>query len=92
MKASSSVSEAGDATLEGQILVREQVRISGNIAFQGRIFVQNAGDTEGSPVSTNSMQGNLSITYNGTLGALEPAPGSDVPPTYVNNVSGWIER
>ena len=75
--------------VEGQILVREQISISGNPEFQGRILVQNADD-EFDDVTTNSISGNPTITYNGTLGAI-PVPGATLT-DYTNNITGWMEQ
>ena len=74
--------------VEGQILVREQIHISGNPEFQGRILVGDADDAFGD-VTTSAIPGNPSFLYNGTLGAL-PAGGG--PTTYTNNFNGWIEQ
>jgi len=74
--------------VEGQILVREQIHISGNPEFQGRILVGDAADVHGE-VTTSAIPGSPTFTYNGTLGAL-PSPGG--APTYTNNVTGWIEQ
>lgn len=83
-----------DATaVEGQILVREQMSISGNPDFQGRILVQNVttdGAAQSSVVATNSVSGNPTITYNGTLGAIE-VPGTSTT-DYTNNITGWMEQ
>jgi len=85
-----------DATaVEGQILVREQLSISGNPEFQGRILVQNEtaddyGTGQSDEISTNSVTGNPTITYNGTLSALE-VPGTSTT-SYTNNVTGWMEQ
>lgn len=79
-------------SVEGQIMVREQMSISGNPEFQGRIVVQNATSTTG--ISANSIAGNPTITYNGTLGALSKTSTTTTtgPTVYVNNVSGWMEQ
>lgn len=78
--------------VEGQIMVREQVNISGNPEFQGRVIVQNATSTGG--VASNTISGNPTITYNGTLGAISTTTTTTTtgPTTYVNNVSGWMEQ
>jgi cytoskeletal protein CcmA (bactofilin family) len=78
--------------VEGQILVREQVAINGNPEFQGRVIVQNVTSTGG--LTTNSISGNPTITYNGTLGAIETTNTNTITgaTTYVNNVSGWMEQ
>lgn len=74
--------------VEGQILVREQIHISGNPEFQGRILIEDADDVF-DDVTTNAIPGSPTFTYNGTLDDLDPVPG---PTTYVNNVTGWIEQ
>lgn len=73
--------------MEGQILVREQVHISGNPEFQGRVMVEDAANVF-NDVTTNAIPGTPTFTYNGTLGALT-SPGG--PTTYTNNVTGWVE-
>jgi hypothetical protein len=74
--------------VEGQILVREQIHISGNPEFQGRIMVKNAANNH-NEVSSSAIPGSPTFTYNGTLGALT-SPGG--PTTYTNNVTGWVEQ
>lgn len=74
--------------VEGQILVREQIHISGNPEFQGRIMVENAENSH-SEVDVSAIPGNPTFTYNGTLDALN-SPGG--PTTYTNNVTGWVEQ
>ena len=74
--------------VEGQILVREQLHISGNPEFQGRVMVGNEEDSHSEVTGTSSIPGNPTFTYNGTLGALI-SPGG--PTTYTNNVTGWVE-
>ena len=79
-----------DATLvEGQILVREQIEISGNPTFQGRILVQDEPSLFDDAVS-NSVSGNPTLTYNGTLPAI-PVPGATLR-DYTYNVFGWMEQ
>lgn len=75
--------------VEGQILVREQIKISGNPEFQGRVLVQDATSVS-TDITTNAIPGNPTFTYNGTLGALE-VPGTSTT-SFTNNASGWIEQ
>jgi len=88
---------AGNADLddptqvEGQIFVREQLSISGNPDFQGRILVQNAPSVF-NQVTTNSISGNPTLTYNGTLDAIETENTVAGATTYINNVRGWMEQ
>mgnify|MGYP006280984961 FL=1 len=79
--------------IEGQIMVREQMSIAGNPEFQGRIIVQNAASVSNT-VTTTTIDGNPTMTYNGTLGALSTTTTTTTtgPTTYVNNVHGWIEQ
>jgi hypothetical protein len=77
-----------DPETEGQILVREQIKIAGNPKFRGRILVGDADDVFGD-VTTNAIPGNPTFTYDGTLDALPSDAGA---PTYTNNFSGWIEQ
>jgi hypothetical protein len=71
-------------------MVREQMSISGSPTFQGRVIVQNATSTGG--ISENTISGNPTILYNGTLGAIETTTSTPGSTTYVNNVSGWMEQ
>jgi hypothetical protein len=89
---------------DGQILIREQMSISGNSEFQGRVVedrqhasnVYNAatnpnGNRGANALSSNSLSGNMKVTYNGSLGGITVTiPGG--PDTYTNTVSGWIEQ
>jgi cytoskeletal protein CcmA (bactofilin family) len=91
--------------MDGQIMVREQMKIYGNSEFQGRVMVENrASDSNAydafsnpngrkgaSAVDANSLAGNMSVTYNGSLDPIESEiPGG--PDTYINTISGWIEQ
>jgi len=93
--------------LDGQIMVREQMKIYGNSEFQGRVMVENRdggtnaydattnpyGRRGSSTTDANTLAGNMTVTYNGSLGDIVSTvdtPGTDA--TYTNNVSGWIEQ
>ncbi|HEX6164581.1 MAG TPA: hypothetical protein VFZ31_14520 [Vicinamibacterales bacterium] len=91
--------------MDGQILVREQMRIAGNSEFQGRVMVEDRdhadniynavtnpnGNRGGDPLEVNSLSGNMTVTYNGSLGGITvEIPGG--PDTYTNTISGWIEQ
>ena len=52
--------------VEGQMLVRGQVDIGGNATLDGQLIVND--EPVGSLVTSNSLHGNASITYSGTLG------------------------
>ena len=82
-------------TVEGQILVRGQFEAGGNMEFQGRVMVQDV-QSVGNLVEngTNRIHGGVKFTYNGTLGAISSTTTvtTNGPPTYVNNVSGWMEQ
>jgi hypothetical protein len=52
---------------EGQMLVREQLSISGHPSLAGQILVQNVPSVS-NVVLTNSISGNPTITYNGLVG------------------------
>jgi hypothetical protein len=101
--------EADDPTLEtnGQIMVREQVKIRGNTTFQGRVMVENRDSTANaydattnpngrkgvSSLTDNSLGGNMKITYNGGLDEIETE--FEIPggaSTYTHNISGWLEQ
>ena len=53
---------------QGQILVHEQINLSGNPSLSGQIIVEDAEDVEGL-VHANEISGNVLITYNGGLGS-----------------------
>lgn len=93
--------------MDGQILIREQMKIYGNSEFQGRVMVEdrdgdsNAYDASTNPngrrgsssINANTMTGNMTITYNGSLGEITTEitiPGGAT--TYTNNFSGWLEQ
>lgn len=80
-------------TVEGQILVRGQFEAGGNMEFQGRVMVQDVQGA-GSLVADggNRIHGSVKFTYNGTLGAVRTTTTTPGAPTYVNNVSGWMEQ
>ena len=93
--------------LDGQIMVREQMKIYGNSEFQGRVMVENRnGDTNAYDASTNpygrrgssttaanTLSGNMRVTYNGNLGDIvTEVETPGVAPAYTNNDSGWIEQ
>ena len=60
----------------GQILVHEQIQISGNPEITGQIIVEDAASVS-TLVTQNTINGNVTLTYNGGL-------NSDV-----FSVSGW---
>ena len=91
--------------MDGQILVREQMKIFGNSEFQGRVMVENRshadnvynaitnpnGSRGGDSLAENTLSGNMTVTYNGSLGGITvEIPGG--PDTYVNTISGWMEQ
>jgi len=92
---------------DGQIMVREQIKLDGTSEFQGRVMVEDRdsatnvynavtnpnGRRGTNKFDTNSVTGNLTLTYNGSLGDIVTEitlpPG---PSTYTNNISGWLEQ
>jgi hypothetical protein len=91
--------------MDGQILIREQMKIYGNSEFQGRVMVQNKDSVTNScavtvavgcnkstsALSTNNLAGNMTVTYNGSLGGITvDIPGG--PDTYSKTISGWLEQ
>ena len=69
--------DTGDPlTAAGQILVHEQIKLSGNPSLAGQLIVENAPSVD-SLVTTNEISGNVNITYNGGLG------------TGIYTVTGW---
>lgn len=77
--------------VDGQIMVREQIFIPGNPEFQGRIMVANE-ESQFDHVTVNSIPGNPTITYNGTLGDIVTEIVTAASTSYVNNVRGWMEQ
>jgi hypothetical protein len=89
--------------MDGQIMVREQLKIYGNSQFQGRVMVEDrdsdsnscdvnpvAGCRVGtSTLSANNLSGNMTVTYNGSLGGVDVP---EAPPTYTNFINGWMEQ
>lgn len=92
---------------DGQIMVREQIKLDGTAEFQGRVMVENRDSATNlyNPVTNpngrrgtnkfgeNSVAGNLTLTYNGHLGDIVTT--ITLPPgpsTYTNNISGWLEQ
>jgi hypothetical protein len=90
---------------DGQIMVREQMKITGNTEFQGRVMVEDRehadniydaitnpnGNRGGDPLTANTLSGNMKVTYNGSLGGITVTiPGG--PDTYTNTISGWMEQ
>ena len=61
--------ETGEVTAQGQIMVHEQASMSGNPFIGGQLIIENATHTAGSPVSSNTIGGNVHITYDGGLGS-----------------------
>ena len=93
--------------MDGQIKVREQMKIYGNSEFQGRIWVEdrdsdtNAYDATTNPngrrgtstLTTNNLSGNMTVSYNGGLDEITTV--ITIPggaSTFTNNISGWIEQ
>jgi len=93
--------------MDGQIMVREQMKIYGNSEFQGRIMVEDRDSTTNayhattnpngrrgsSTLTTNNLSGNMTVTYNGGLGTISTE--ITIPggaSTFTNNISGWIEQ
>lgn len=67
-----------DVTVQGQMLVHEQISISGGVTLGGQLVVEDATSVD-PLVETNSISGNVTIDYNGTLG------------TNLFFVTGWRE-
>jgi hypothetical protein len=53
---------------EGQILVREQIAISGNASIAGQILVEGAASAS-SLVTANTISGNATVIYSGVAGS-----------------------
>jgi len=52
---------------QGQMLVHEQVKLSGNATLGGQLIVENA-ESQDPFVEMNEISGSVTIDYNGTLG------------------------
>ncbi len=95
--------------MDGQIMVREQIKILGNSEFQGRVMVEDRDGATNvydpadpttwnnrrgtNTLAENSISGNMTVTYNGSLGDIVTEiviPGG--ASTYTNNIRGWIEQ
>lgn len=87
--------DASSTLIEGQIMVRGQFEAGGNMSFQGRVMVQDVQGA-GNLVANggNRIYGSVSFNYNGSLGAISTTTTvtTNNAPTYVNNVSGWMEQ
>lgn len=82
--------DADQTTVEGQSLVKEQVKISGNPDLRGQIIVADSASVFNEATS-NVISGNPTITYDGSFGGLVTPGDIIVSTTYLNNVSGWME-
>lgn len=94
--------------VDGQIMVREQLKLQGGFDFQGRVMVKNKDSATNvyDPVTNphgrrganaednNSVNGTVAIQYNGTLDDIVTTQTITTtgPTTYTNNVSGWMEQ
>lgn len=93
--------------MDGQIMVREQMKIYGNSEFQGRVMVEDRdgatnayhattnpnGRRGASSFTSNDLSGNMTVTYNGGLGDI--VTEIVIPggaSTFTNNISGWLEQ
>ena len=54
--------------IEGQVLVHEQIMISGNPTLAGQVIVENAASVS-TLVTNNTISGNPTIVYNGLVGS-----------------------
>jgi hypothetical protein len=52
-------------TIEGSFWAGEQISVSGTVSLQGSIVAADASNSEGL-VTSNTVGGSLTITYNGT--------------------------
>jgi cytoskeletal protein CcmA (bactofilin family) len=67
LEISGGLDSGNPLTFSGQMLVHEQVKISGNPALGGQLIVENAPSVD-TLVTQNDISGNPTITYNGGLG------------------------
>jgi hypothetical protein len=54
--------------VQGQMLVREQVELGGNVSVLGQVIVNDAPDSSSILVTSNHLHGNVEIQYAGGLG------------------------
>jgi hypothetical protein len=54
--------------VQGQMLVREQVELGGNVSVLGQVIVNDAADSSSNLVTSNHLHGNVVIQYAGGLG------------------------
>lgn len=94
--------------IDGQVMVREQLKLQGGFDFQGRVMVKNKdsatnvydavtnphGRRGPNSETNNTVNGTVSIQYNGTLDDIVTTQTftTPLPTTYTNNVSGWMEQ
>jgi hypothetical protein len=94
--------------IDGQVMVREQLKLQGGFEFQGRVMVKNKDSASNvydavtnphgrrgpNSEDSNDVNGNISIQYNGTLDDIVTTQTITTtgPTTYTNNVSGWMEQ
>ncbi len=90
---------------DGQIMVREQLKLQGGFTFQGRVLVEdrdgaaNAYDAvtnphgrRGSSLSdSNNLSGVVTLVYSGSLGDFVDVIVTPNPTTYINDFFGWLE-
>jgi hypothetical protein len=62
-------SEDNAINVQGQMLVREQVDLGGNVSLIGQLIVQDAVDSSSDLVTSNHVHGNVEIQYFGGLGS-----------------------
>jgi Tfp pilus assembly protein PilX len=55
--------------VQGQMLVREQVELGGNVSLLGQLIVEDALDSSSTLVTSNHIHGNVVIEYAGGLGS-----------------------
>ena len=73
-------------TVEGAMLVHEQLHISGRAVLSGQILVEDAEDNSTLVSGDSSISGTPTISYNGTLGG--GGTGAGVP---VFTLTAWRE-
>ena len=93
--------DADDPTdLDGQIMVREQLSVTGNSEFQGRIMVEDRnsatnaynaatnpnGRRNASVLSSNTLTGSMVVTYNGSLGGITVETAGGSPDVYEHHL------
>lgn len=85
----------GNSEFQGRVMVENRDSASNVWAAVHDPVTGNGPDGRrgANAITTNELRGNMEVTYNGGLGEIVSTQTIQVnnPPTYTNNVAGWIE-